>query len=69
MDVKRYLEILESYLPQMAERAEIESWIGENIDFSKFKSPMQAMGPIMKHYGKLADGNLVKEILQEITKR
>ena len=64
----RYLEILESYLPQMAERAEIESWIGENIDFSKFKSPMQAMGPIMKHYGKLADGNLVKEILQEISK-
>lgn len=64
-----YLEILEAYLPQMASRAEIEGWIGANIDFSYFKSPMQAMGTIMKHYGKLADGNLVKEILQVIGKR
>lgn len=62
-DSSAYLEILEFYLPQMASRAEIEDWIGANIDFSKFKSPMQAMGTIMKHYGKLADGNLVKEIL------
>jgi uncharacterized protein YqeY len=67
-DSSTYLNILESYLPQMASRAEIEGWIGANIDFSKFKSPMQAMGPTMKHYGKLADGNLVKEILQEISK-
>lgn len=64
-----YLDVLESYLPRMAGRAEIEDWIGANVDFSKFKSPMQAMGTIMKHYGKLADGNLVKEILQEINKR
>ena len=68
-DSSRYLEILESYLPKMVERSEIENWIQENIDFSKFKSPMQAMGTIMKHFGKLADGNLVKEILQEISKR
>lgn len=64
-----YLEILESYLPQMATRAEIEAWIGANIDFSGLKAPLQAMGPIMKHYGKLADGNLVKEVLQEINKQ
>jgi len=63
-----YLKILESYLPQMASRAEIEEWIGANIDFSNFKNPMQAMGMIMKHYGKLADGNLVKAILQEISR-
>lgn len=67
-DSSAYLEILETYLPQTASRAEIEGWIGANIDFSKFKSPIQAMGTIMKHYGKLADGNLVKEILQEISK-
>ena len=24
----------------------------------------QAMGPVMKHFGKLADGNLVRELLQ-----
>lgn len=67
-DSSAYLEILESYLPQMASRAEIEGWISTNIDFSGLKSPMQAMGTIMKHYGKLADGNLVKVILQEISK-
>ena len=62
-----YLQTLEDYLPQMATREEIESWIRENIDFAGFKSPMQAMGPIMKHFGKTADGNLVKQVLQEMT--
>ena len=62
-----YLQTLECYLPQMASREDIERWIRENIDFSGFKSPMQAMGPIMKHFGKQADGNLVKQVLQELT--
>ena len=68
-DRSQYLDILQLYLPRMASRSEIEDWINKNIDFSKLKNPIQAMGAIMKHYGKLADGNLVKEILQEITKR
>ncbi len=59
-----YLEILEFYLPRMATREDITAWIEENIEFTEFKSPMQAMGPIMKHFGKLADGKLVKQILQ-----
>jgi hypothetical protein len=29
---------------------------------------MQAMGPIMKHFGKQADGSLVKQILQDLAK-
>jgi uncharacterized protein YqeY len=62
-----YLELLESYLPAMATREEVEEWIKENIDFSQFNSPMQAMGTIMKHYGKLADGNIVKGLLQEMS--
>ena len=62
-----YLQTLQAYLPQMATREEIENWIRENIDFAGFKSPMQAMGPIMKHFGKTADGNLVKQVLQEMT--
>jgi len=61
-----YLQVLESYLPKMADRGEVMAWIKENIDFSELKSPMQAMAPIMKHFGKLADGNMVKELLQEI---
>ena len=60
-----YLDILQSYLPQMIDREEITSWIKDNIDFSQFKNRMQAMGPVMKHFGKLADGKLVNQILKE----
>jgi len=59
-----YLDLLEKYLPRMASEDEIKAWIAANIDFSNFKNAMQAMGPVMKHFGKLADGNLVKKILQ-----
>jgi len=60
-----YLEILQYYLPKMRDRDEIVSWIKDNIDFSLYKNKMQAMGPVMKHFGKLADGNLVNQILKE----
>jgi uncharacterized protein YqeY len=63
-----YLETLVRYLPQMASREDITEWIKSNIDLSEFKSPMQAMGPIMKHFGKQADGRLVKQILQDLAK-
>lgn len=59
-----YLEILSTYLPRMADKETILAWIDTSIDFGQFKSPMQAMGPIMKHFGKAADGTLVKEILE-----
>ena len=73
LDIKKkdssdYLIILESYLPKMATKEEITAWINENIDLSEFKNSMQAMGTIMKHFGKLADGNLVKQLLQELNK-
>ena len=61
----QYLEILQLYLPQMVSREEIMAWIKENIDFSQYKNKMQAMGIIMKHFGKTADGKQVKQILQE----
>ncbi len=61
-----YLQVLESYLPQMASEEEIMAWAKENIDLSQFKSPMQAMGAIMKHFGKTADGNMVKKVLASI---
>ena len=62
----QYLEILQRYLPKMVSREEIVTWIKENIEFSQFKNKMQAMGTIMKHFGKTADGNQVKQILQEM---
>ncbi len=60
-----YLNILQSYLPKLATREEIIAWIGENIDFSEYQNKMQAMGKIMKHFGKQADGKMVNEILQK----
>ncbi len=60
-----YLEILKSYLPQKASREDIVAWIEENIDFSQYKNKMQAMGTIMKHFGRNADGRQVNQILQE----
>ena len=65
-DTSEYLQILEAYLPEMASREEITEWIEENIDFSQFKNKMQAMGTIMKHFGKLADGATVKDILSKM---
>ena len=60
-----YLEILQSYLPATSSRDEIVAWIKANIDFSQYKNKMQAMGPVMKHFGKLADGKQVNHILKE----
>ena len=68
-ETSAYLEILSTYLPQMAGKEELEVWIKENIDFSQYKNSMQAMGSVMKHFGKLADGNIVKEILGNIDKK
>ena len=65
-DTSEYLQILEAYLPKMASREEITEWITENVDFSQFKNKMQAMGTIMKHFGKLADGATVKDILSKL---
>jgi len=61
-----YLEILQNYLPAMADQQAIKAWIGENIDLGSLKNSMQAIGPIMKHFGKSADGNMVKAILKEM---
>ena len=59
-----YLEILQSYLPKMIDKEEITTWIKDNVDFSQYKNKMQAIGPVMKHFGKLADGKLVNQILK-----
>jgi uncharacterized protein len=60
-----FITIAESYLPQLAGEEQIRSWISENIDFAEFNNKMQAMKPIMQHFGSNADGNLVKKVLSE----
>jgi len=61
-----YITVLESYLPRQATEDEIRAWIAENIEFSTFANKMQAMRPIMNHFGSTVDGNTVKKILQEL---
>lgn len=61
-----YLEVLEAYLPKQADEKEIRQWIEANVDFSEYNNKMQAMRPIMNHFGSSADGNIVKKILQEM---
>lgn len=58
-----YLEVIESYLPQGADEAEIRQWISDHIDFDTLNSKMQAMKPIMAHFGSRADGGQVRRIL------
>ncbi len=60
-----FIKIIENYLPRMASEADIKQWISENIDFTQFKNKMQAMRPIMSHFGALADGNTVKKVLEQ----
>ena len=59
----RFIQVAQAYLPRAATEDEIKAWISANIDLAAYKSKMQAMGPIMKHFGDRADGNQVKKIL------
>jgi uncharacterized protein len=61
-----YLTILEGYLPQQVSKEDIRAWIKDNIDFSTFKNKMQAMRPVLAHFGSTADGNVVKQVLESL---
>lgn len=60
-----FLTIMEEYLPKQASEQEVFAWVKENIDFSAFGNKMQAMRPIMQHFGSAVDGNVVKKVLQQ----
>jgi uncharacterized protein YqeY len=62
----RFIQVAESYLPQLATEEDIKTWIAANVNFDEFKNKMQAMRPIMQHFGANADGNLVKKVLGEM---
>jgi len=66
IDGSPFLKVIESYLPQMADEAEIRAWIAANIDFQDFKAKMQAMKPIMEHFRGRVDGALVRRILETV---
>ena len=61
-----FIDICKAYLPVELDEAVIEAWIKDNIDFSEFKNKMQAMKPIMAHFGNQVDGNVVKGIIERM---
>ena len=61
-----FLEVLNLWLPAEITEDEIRKFIKENIDFGTFKNKMQAVGVVTKHFGKAADGTLVKNIVLSI---
>jgi uncharacterized protein YqeY len=61
-----FLRIMEGYLPHQAGEEEIAAWIKENIDLASFGNRMQAMKPIMAHFGSSVDGSVVKRVLQSL---
>lgn len=61
--VSTFLDVVESYLPQLMSEEEIISFINSNVNIGEFKNIMQAMGPIMKELKGKADGNSVKAVL------
>ena len=65
-DNSDFIVIMEGYLPRQVGEEEVRSWIRDNVDFSQFKNKMQAMKPIMAHFGSSADGNTVKKVLMEM---
>lgn len=60
-----FIDILAEYLPRQVSDEEIRAWIRQSLDLSLFANKMQAMKPIMAHFGSSADGTTVKRILQE----
>jgi hypothetical protein len=61
-----YLKVLEDYLPRAATEEEIRAWIAANVNMAEYPNRMQAMKPIMAHFGGQADGNLVRRILESL---
>lgn len=61
-----FIDILQTYLPKQADEKEIRDWIEANIDLESLANRMQAMKPIMAHFGSAADGSMVKNILNSM---
>lgn len=61
-----FMRIMEDYLPKQATEEEIAEWIKANLNLAEFGNKMQAMKPIMQHFGASVDGNVVKKVLQAL---
>ena len=64
----QYIHILTGFLPSMVGEETIRDWILDNIDFSEYKNPLQAIKFVMEHFGVNADNTTVREVIQDMTK-
>lgn len=59
-----FLILLNNYLPEKVAEEEITEWINYNVDFSKLKNKMQAVGMVKTHFGVNVDGKMVSDIIK-----
>lgn len=59
-------EILESYLPEMMSKEDIESFAKAKKEESNIENQGQLMGLLMKELRGKADGSLVKEVVDQL---
>lgn len=60
-----FIDLCKDIVPAEATEDQIRDFV-KNIDFSKLKSPMQAISLTVKHFNGAADGALVKKLIEEI---
>ncbi len=59
---------LDRFLPQEMSEEEIEAWIREHVDFSRFKTPLAAIGAVTKALGPRAPGEKVRRVIERMTR-
>ena len=66
-DAIRYIHVLTGFLPTMVGEEVIRDWVIDNIDFSEFKNPMQAMKFILEHFGTRVDNKTAREVIEDMS--
>lgn len=62
-----FYDVVRSYLPKQIDETTIRQWIVDNVDFSILRNKMQAVGMVVKEFGKEnIDGGLVKSVVMSI---
>ena len=59
-----FLILLGSYLPDKVGQEEIDEWINYNVDFSKLRNKMQAVGLVKDHFGINVDSKMVSDMIK-----
>ena len=63
------LEVIESFLPSLADEAQTRVWVEAAIAESRASGPKEmgkVMGVLMKHHKSEIDGNIARKLVQEL---